>query len=75
VRSARTVLPGLTVTRWAQSGGLDDRVGHPVEQFLLGADVPVQRRRLDAEVGGEPAHRQPVQPAGVIAALAGKVLR
>ncbi len=73
--AGQPVLPGLTVTRWAQSGGLDDRVGHPVEQFLLGADVPVQRRRLDAEVGGEPAHRQPVQPAGVIAALAGKVLR
>jgi hypothetical protein len=56
------VLPGLAVAGRAHPVGQLDRLGHPVEQFLLVADMPVQRGRLDAQFGGEPAHRQPVQP-------------
>jgi hypothetical protein len=37
------VLPGLPLVGWAHPSGLDDRVGHLVEQLLLAAEVRVQR--------------------------------
>jgi hypothetical protein len=42
--AGQPVLPGLAVAGWAHPGGHDDRVGHPVQQLLLAAQVPVQRR-------------------------------
>ncbi len=43
----------------------DDVVDHAVEHVLLAGDVVVERHRLDADLPGETAHRQPRQPVTV----------
>jgi hypothetical protein len=58
------VLPGLVAARRLQAlGGLDRKpVGHRVEQLLLVLDVPIERRRLHAQLLGQHTHGQAVEP-------------
>jgi hypothetical protein len=62
-REARVFEPLQPRSAGGQSG--DDRchdgVGQVVEQRALAAEVPVQRGRLDAQLGGQPPHGQLVQ--------------
>ena len=46
--------------RQSTDGG--DDLDQAVENFVLAVDVVVQRGRLDAQLAGEPAHRDRFQP-------------
>jgi hypothetical protein len=48
-----------------QRDGVEDAIEDGVHQLVLAPDVRVQRRRLDVERGGQPAHRERVAPIPV----------
>ena len=55
-------IPGLPLQIPRQQHGAKNGIRYAVQQRLLVGKMPIQRRRLNSQGGGEPPHREALQP-------------